>query len=426
MNHPASLHPITLEEPSRHQSIDTLRGVASLGILVMNIVAFGLPSDSYLSPVSAAAADYAGEFRGMNAAFWAIQHIFFDQKMMSIFSMLFGAGLVVLDSRRGSAAGVTTGFAAIYYRRVGFLLALGLIHAFIFWYGDILLSYAMCGLILYPMRRLSPTVQIVIASCLLVFGAILLAGMGGLMSLAPVPESGTPEWAPTPEKIDAEVAAFRGGWSENITQTAVLSLMMNIFMFVLWTFWRSLSMMLLGMALMKTGFFTASWSVAAYRKTALISMSIGLPLVLLSGWSAVRNNFNMATTFLVDMPLNHLGSVGMALGYCAIVMLLHKGGVFTALRNRLAAVGRIGLTSYLMQTLICTTIFYGRGLGLYGKFERGELIMFVLGVWAFLLIACPWWVARFRYGPFEWAWRSFTYLSIQPMRRQPVVAVNAQ
>ncbi|MCX5690899.1 MAG: DUF418 domain-containing protein, partial [Planctomycetota bacterium] len=181
--------------------------------------------------------------------------------------------------------------------------------------------------------------------------------------------------------------------------------------------WRSASMMLLGMALMQLGFFSAQWSAAAYRRTAIIGLVTGMPLTIASGVLSVKHQFGMAHTFLVDMPLNHFASVGLALAYCAMVMLLHQSGRLQALRGRLAAVGQIGLTSYLAQTLICTTIFYGRGLGYFGHFERAQLVWFVLGVWTVLLVACPWWVARFRYGPCEWLWRSFTYLSIQPMRR---------
>lgn len=401
----------------RHMSIDTLRGVASLGILVMNIVAFGLPPDSYLSPMEPAAAGYAGPFSGANAAFWWIQHLFFDQKMMSIFSMLFGAGLIVLDTRHRSRSGAAASLAAIYYRRISFLLLLGLLHAFILWYGDILTSYALCGLGLYPMRRLRPGVQIAIASVLLCIGTALMVGMGALMSLAPVAANGASEWAPTVERVDAQVAAFRGTFAQNIAATVENAIVLQTLMFIIWTSWRAGAMMLLGMALMQTGFFSAQWSAAAYRRTVLISLLVGMPLTVASGLMSVRHGFNMAHMFLVDMPLNQFGSTAIAIGYCALIMLLHQSGALAGLRTRLAAVGQIGLTSYLAQTLLCTTIFYGRGLGYFGHFERAELVFFVLGVWAVLLVACPWWVARFRYGPVEWLWRSVTYLSVPPIRR---------
>ncbi len=407
----------TVPTTDRLMSIDTLRGFASLGILVMNIVAFGLPPDSYMSPIEPAAAGYAGEFSGANAAFWWIQHLFFDQKMMSIFSMLFGAGLIVLDTRYRARSGPTHSLAAIYYRRVCFLLVLGLFHAFVLWYGDILTSYALCGLGLYPMRRLQPGLQIGIAALLLCIGGAMLVGMGALMSLAPTPESGQPEWAPTVERVDAQVAAFRGSFAQNIVENSKTAIMLHTFMFIIWTSWRAASMMLLGMALMQMGFFSAKWSAKAYGWTAAIGLLTGMPLTIASGVLGVEHNFSMAHTFLVVMPLNHFGSVAVALAYIALVMLVHQSGRLAWLRTRLAAVGQIGLTSYLAQTLICTTIFYGRGLGYFGHFERAELIWFVLGVWGILLLACPWWVARFRYGPAEWLWRMATYLTIPPLRR---------
>ena len=245
----------------------------------------------------------------------------------------------------------------------------------------------------------------------------MLVGMGALMSLAPTPESGQPEWAPTVERVDAQVAAFRGSFAQNIVENSKTAIMLHTFMFILWTSWRAASMMLLGMALMQMGFFSAKWSAKAYGWTAAIGILTGVPLTIASGMLSVEHQFSTAHMFLVDMPLNHFGSVGVALAYCALLMLLHQSGRLQSIRTRLAAVGQIGLTSYLTQTLICTTIFYGRGLGYFGNFERAQLIWFVLGVWTVLLLACPWWVARFRYGPCEWLWRSFTYLSIQPMQR---------
>ena len=138
-------------ESQRVAAVDVLRGFALLGILAMNIITFALPVDAYVNPMNEHVNRFAGEFRGANRATWLAQHVFFDQKMMSIFSMLFGAGLVLMGGRAGAVG--TVSFAGVYYRRLLWLFLIGMAHAYLLWYGDILVTYAICGLLLYPLRN---------------------------------------------------------------------------------------------------------------------------------------------------------------------------------------------------------------------------------------------------------------------------------
>ncbi len=180
----ASFEPVALSQ--RVTSVDTLRGFALLGILVMNIIAFAYPSMAYMNPDLESLRPYAGEFAGANKAVWWMAHTFFDMKMMSIFSMLFGAGLVLMNERStskysGVAGGDRTSFSGVYYRRLMWLFLIGMIHAYLIWWGDILVAYALCGLLLYPLRRMKPVWLIVIGSIVAMVAVVIGLGFGGAM-----------------------------------------------------------------------------------------------------------------------------------------------------------------------------------------------------------------------------------------------------
>jgi len=442
---PTPLAPISAQ--ARVHSVDVLRGIAVLGILAMNIIAFALPSVSYMTPMDDAANAYAGGFTGWNKAVWFVQYMVFDQKLMTIFSMLFGAGLVLMDGRAVAADPSRRGFAAIYYRRLAWLLLFGLIHAYLFWFGDILTAYALCGLLLYPLRKLSPARLIAIGIVLMCIGALLLLGMGfGLeytrgaaeqarqavaagrtltqseQSMLDMWATGGPSWGEGPEGVEKEVIALRGPWIENIKHTAVHSFFMQLFLLPLQILWHCGGLMLIGMGLMKMGVFSAARSTKFYGVLAAVGLAIGWPLAFIGARLSIENKFDMVKTFLIDGQFNYFGSFFAALGYTGLVMLWCKTGGVTGLKARFAAVGRMAFTNYLMQTLICTFIFYGWGLGYFASFERWMLPAFVIGVWAIQLILSPIILARWRMGPMEWVWRSLTYWKVQPMRRDAPIA----
>jgi uncharacterized protein len=426
-------------EAERLLPVDTLRGLAVLGILMMNIVSFALPIAAMMTPASQSLAPYAGEFTGLNRAVWLVQHLLFDMKFMTIFSMLFGAGLVLMaeraDRRQGSLAGV-------YYRRLFWLLVIGLIHAYIFWYGDILTLYALCGLLLYPMRKWRPLVQIVAGAGLLVVPILIFFTMG--MGLAfvrseadrtatAIAAGGTPtarqqemletwtgvleEFNPPAEEVDRQVAAFRGSPAEVLRENARLTFWMHIQMTFMWGLWRVLGLMLIGMALMKLGIFSAVRSTRFYTALVLVGYGLGLPIVALGAWDQLTSNFDPIRQMLIGWHYNYIASIAVSLGHVGLIMLIVKSGVLSELVRRLAAVGRMALTNYLAQTLIATSFFFGWGLGLFAAVERSTLVIFVIAIWFLQLAWSPWWLARFRYGPAEWLWRTLTYMRAQPLRR---------
>ncbi len=418
----------------RIEAIDTLRGFALLGILVMNITGMAFPMAAYFNPMA-----YGGT-TGANFGAWVFAHLFFDLKMMAIFSMLFGAG-VVLMAERAQAAGRK--FGGVHYRRMFWLLVIGLLHAYFIWHGDILVTYALCGLFLYLFRRRSARTLIILGVVFLAFGSLLSMGggfaQGQLRDVAveirtkvAAGEEMTPrrqglidqwedlrqQFAPTPEETAAIVETMRGSPGEVLAHTVEESIGMHTEAVPFFLFWRAMALMLLGMGLMKSGVFTAQRAPGFYRKWILFGFGIGLPVIAYGIREWDRLDFDFIMSFLYTSHFNYFASVLVAMAWVGIVMRLCQSGKLAALRARLAAVGRMALTNYLLQSITGVLIFSGYGLGLFGTFGRFSLWWFILGIWAMQLLLSPWWMARFRYGPAEWLWRTLTYMRAQPVRRQ--------
>src|SRR5687768_11172507 len=382
---PPPLSPVG--ESQRVLAVDVLRGFALLGILAMNIISFALPMDAYMIPTGEAIERYAGSFTGATYATWLVAHVLIDQKMMSIFSMLFGAGLVLMGGR-------SPFFGGVYYRRLLWLFLIGMVHAYLLWYGDILVTYALCGLLLYPVRNWRPRTLIPVGIAVTLVAVLIEAGLGASLWFARDRATrGDPEirqaWAeisagltPSPQKVDEEVAAFRGSWPQVLRANAIAALFMQLALFPMAMLWRALGLMLAGMGLMKLGVFSAARSRRFYWWMLVVGYGIGLPVVTWGAFDQVRHGFDMVHALLIGWHYNYVGSLFVAAGHVALVMLVVKSGALTGFTSRLGDVGRMALTNYLAQTLICTFIFFGWGLGYFGYFERKWLPLFVLGVWA--------------------------------------------
>lgn len=442
----------------RIPALDVLRGIAILGILVMNIQGFALPFAAYSNPSVWTPGDTLDRF------FWGLAHVLAEQKFMTLFSLLFGSGVaLMLDRLEHKGLPV----AAVHYRRTLGLLLIGLAHAYLLWYGDILVSYAICALALYPLRHVRPSRLLAAGLVLLLVAPLLSQGfMVWTQSLpAEVQQEILAGFSPGDDEVAAEVAAYREGWSEAMPYRASYAAMLQTFGFLFFVLWRAGGLMLVGMAFYRWGIVTAERSAAFYRRLALWGFLLGFPLVLAGVAYNVARDFDFPAVWFTNGVLNYLGSLGVSLGYLALVMLwcgprgtadrespepaatelpdtelatapeptpeatpeavvpepaaapVPPPAPPTGIQRTLAAVGRMALTNYLMQTLICIAIFYGFGLGLFGAVGRGGQWIVVLAVWAFQLLISPWWLTHFRFGPFEWLWRSMTYLRWQPMRR---------
>jgi uncharacterized protein len=415
----------------RITSIDTLRGVAVLGILVMNIYAFAMPFVAYQNPLAMGGTEW------YNLGTWFLTHILFDQKFLTIFAVLFGAGLVMTMTR---AEAREARYAGNWYRRNFWLLLIGAAHGYLLWFGDILFHYALMGMLIFPFRHRSPRTLIIIASILLAFGVLMQVGGGmqmaemsvkgpAVLALDEAGETLTEEqsailrqWEsmsafvkPPEQQVAEDVAAYTGDYAGILEHRAPMVAMMQTQATIGFVIWRVGGLMLLGMALMKLGILSGDRSDAFYRKMMMVGYGVGLPIMLFSSWLMLTNRWEMLWMFRVGVLPNYVGSIFVAFGHIALLMTIVRGGLMQSLMDRFTAVGRMAFTNYLMHSVILTTVFYGYGLGLYGQIPRIWQMLFVAGVLGFQLWFSPWWLARFRFGPAEWLWRSLSYWKLQPM-----------
>lgn len=412
---PGPLGPTT--QADRIDAIDTLRGVALLGIFVMNIPIFAFTGTAFFNPPA------GGGFEGLDYLTWLVSHLLFDMKMMAIFSMLFGAG-VALMAERLDATGRNP--AAVHYRRMLWLLAIGMVHAYLIWFGDILVTYALIGMMVYPLRKLRTKWLLLIAGLLFPVGMALSGLQQLLFETMRSAESGgmADAWKemsimfyPTEASLADESEAALGGFFNRALSHAPSVIFMQTWVFATFVIWRVSALMLLGMALHKAGVFRAARSTRFYAIMLAAGATGGGGLVGAGVLINHANDFDPVAFFGVVGWFNYLGSVGVALAWVALVMLLCRSGAMAWLRHALASVGRMAFTNYLSQSLIGAFIFYGWGLGYFGQFSRAELVPIILGVWTFQLILSPLWLSRFRFGPMEWLWRSLTYWKLEPLRR---------
>ena len=435
--------PVRAEE--RITAIDTIRGFALLGILLLNICSFGLPAAAYSNPAP------AGGATGLNLFTWGIMTVLADGKMRAIFSMTFGASVYLLIdrlSRKGAAADA----ADIHYRRMLWLLLFGMVHAYFIWSGDILFPYAMMGLLLYPLRKLSPKALLITAGIMMI--SIAGSGLGyhfhlkslhGEYQLVQADEKAgkkltkdqedtKKEWeealtdfAPSAEDLKKETDAHLGSYFKLFALRAKQVYRFHSYPIYIPPVWFDmLDMMLIGIALLKLGVLTGKYSTKFYVWMALISFAIGLPAHAVSVWWAAKQQFSLEAMTLT-FAIYEFGRF-TAFGYIALIVLWMKSGALRFVTKTLAAVGQMAFSNYILTSLLCTTIFEGYGFGLFGKLQRYQLYGVVLAVWLVILVLSPIWLRHFRFGPLEWVWRSLTYWKKQPFRLRveaPVTSLNS-
>jgi len=400
---------VPVSENERISSLDLLRGFAVLGILIMNIQSFSMINSAYINP------DSFGDLTGINKWGWMLSHTFADLKFMGLFTLLFGAG-IVLFSEKAREKGVKSG--PLHYRRTLWLLFFGLIHAYLLWRGDILVSYALCALIIYLYHRMKPKTLLILGLISIFIGFLIpfLSGMSIPYWPPEAIENSMLSWRPTQEAIQSELAAYQGNWINSLKFRAISSIFMQTFLFLYEFAWRTGGIMLLGMALFKWGVFSAEKSKRFYFLMMLLGFVIGLPLIIYgmiknfnAGWSLEYSMFHGAM-------FNYWGSILVSLAYVAITMLWEKNGRDCLPKKLLKNVGRMAFSNYFLQTIICVFIFHSFGLKLYGMLDRWQQILIVPGVWTINILFSYFWLRRFRFGPMEWLWRSLTYWKRQPMK----------
>lgn len=423
----------------RVNSVDVLRGAALLGILLMNILSFGLPGAVGDNPT------LMGSATQLNLWTWFVMSVLFEGKMRALFSVLFGAGLILMTDR-ASTKRRQGEIADIWIQRSLWLIAFGFLHGVLLWHGDILFSYGGAALCLYPFRKLAPR-------ALLTLGFLGLAlQVPGLVSdnianhVLKAEYDIAIEVAKTTLPMTDELKKSKEKWEENLKDAKPskneLQKTIARHRSDYWTLlkkrieerggfnpfvslWDVAGMMFIGMGLMKLGLLKAEAPSRVYLWMMLAGFGIGIPVRCITCWILIRTNWDLLAAENVYLTYD-LWRVTTACGHLGLILLICHKGWMTWLTRKLAAVGQMALTNYLAQTLICTTFFYGYGFGMFGKLETYQLYYVVALIWLFQLVVSPLWLKHFQYGPFEWLWRSLTYWQPQPMRKVAAHAVSEE
>ncbi len=401
---------------ARIDSLDVLRGVAILGILVMNIQAFAMVSAAYVNPT------VAGPMTGSDFWLWLVAHVGFENKFLSIFSALFGAGLVLMAERAGATRG---GAWRRHGRRMGILALIGLAHAYLIWYGDILFVYALIGMLAFGFRHASVRRLLVAAAMLYLVPTVFALVMTVLLNAMPAADYqalADEVWQPSASAIASQEAAYRGGWLAQMPQRIEDAATAHLWLLPTELGWRVLALMLAGMAAYRSGLLTGAWHVRTYARTAAIGFGLGVPLALAGVAFNEATGWQMATSMYLGAELNALAAPLVALGWTGLALMVLQRGWLRGLAGRLRAVGRTALSSYLLTSVLCTVIFYGHGLGLFGQLDRLEQKLVMVLVWLVLLSVAPAWLRRFRMGPVEWLWRWGVYGDRPPLVRSSATA----
>ncbi|EMR2275579.1 TPA: DUF418 domain-containing protein YeiB [Klebsiella pneumoniae] len=370
----------------RNVTLDFVRGVAILGILLLNISAFGLPKAAYLNPA------WSGSASLSDAWTWALLDLLAQVKFLTLFSLLFGAGLQLLLPRG----------KRWIQSRLTLLALLGFIHGLFFWDGDILLAYALVGLVSWRMVREAHHVKSLFNTGVVLY----LTGIAVLVLLGLI--SGTAanrSWAPDAANLQYEQYWKLHGGMEAVSNRADM-LSDNLLALGAQYGWQLAGMMLMGAALMRSGWLKGQFSLRHYRRTGALlvaaGMAVNLPAIFAQwylAWDYRWCAFLLQAPRELSAPLQAIGYAALAWGYWPQLCRFRLVGA-------IACVGRMALTNYLLQTLICTTLFYH--LGLFMRFDRLQLLAFVPPIWAVNLLVSSLWLRRFRQGPVEWLWRQLT------------------
>lgn len=407
---------------TRYPSVDVVRGIAVMGILAMNIIGFSMPEQASLTPDTWRADSFA------NRELWALSFIFVDNKMRGLFSLLYGASILMLIHSTDAAGG--NGLAR-HHRRSLWLLLFGLIHYYLIWNGDILTLYALVGFLAVLFRDMGAR-RLISVSLLCFIGHFALwaslltpaieterMARDSMASAAIVAaaEKYQQDWgSPNSPDIEAQTKLYRSGYGEILQARAVDDAAAPLRLLVL--FWlETLGLMLLGIALLKSGLLTAEWQERRIKTLAWRCGLFGLAgmggltvLCAALGWTPVATT---AASVLWSIPFRE----AMTVAYAALIILLYKRFAQHPAIARIAAVGQTAFSNYIGTSVVMTLIFYGYGLGLYGHVSRVETWLICIAAWAVMLIWSPAWLARFHQGPLEWLWRSLTAGQLAPFRR---------
>jgi uncharacterized protein len=408
-------------QTDRHLSLDAMRGFAVMGILLLNIVGFAMPDAAYVNPAAWGGTD------PFNTAVWAVNFVMFDGKMRGLFSVLFGASMLLVI-QRAQAAGQNP--RSVHLNRMAWLFVIGAAHYILLWWGDILVPYAICGTLalafvdkdVKQLLRWAATFYVLY----FVLATILVAG-GWWQSVQASAPNADPDLVkstadmlasfgkPGTDQITESLELYRSDWLSIARHHLSIfpDFLFNTLMFFTLD---TLAMMLLGMAMLKSGFILGLWTPAIYAKVAVRAFAVGIvPMIALAAW-VIASDFDTVITFAAFFSFSFPFRIAMTIGWASGLLWLIVENRDHPVIVRVAAAGRAAFSNYLGTTILMTFIFYGWGLGLFGSINRATAMLFVMATWGIMLLWSKPWLQRFRFGPAEWLWRSLARRSLQPMR----------
>ncbi|MDO7847543.1 DUF418 domain-containing protein [Hymenobacter sp. M29] len=413
-----------LEESDRSDLLDALRGFALFGVCLANLfTSFSLWGETG-APAPASLATAATD----PAAAFLIRALI-DGKFYSLFSLLFGIGFAVQLQRSQARGDAKLG---TYRRRLWVLLGIGLAHSLLIWSGDILAFYALAGLLLVRLRGISDRALLrwVVVLLLLPIPLWAIFWLGGGWKASVPLTPGLPFYAIGGAIAESmKMTTFYQAVATENWGTYLRILQGSIFfryggLLFQWRICKVLAMFLLGLWVGRHQIFRSPAAhLPLLRRVAGWGLALGLPASLLSAYLNAGSAYDNGEALgLAHAGLYALGVGPLALAFAALFALAWLGRGRAVLRQ-LAPMGRMALTCYLTQSLIGVFLFYGIGLGWMGHVGPTLLWPLAVAIIAAQLLACRWWLARFRFGPVEWLWRSLTYRQWQPLRRAtPLVA----
>lgn len=376
----------------RVAAIDVLRGVSLFGIFQMNVQLFAFPLVAYMRP------PLVEPLHGLDFAAWLFTHVVCEFKFITLFAMLFGAGLVLarVDGRA-------------FVSRQAWLLVFGLLHAYLVWFGDILVTYAVAGLLVWQARSWPTSRQVKYGLALFCVPLLLIPAFEFSLSLLPteLQRLALEGFSPSPELLAREVATNRGPWLEQFVFRAGQASESELFASLLHV-WRAAGCMALGMSLVSSRVLLGE---RPELEGAFIrwGLGFGVPVMVLSAVLLVTLDFPASSGLSLGL-VSYVGSLPMTLGFIGLglkAVRRWRGPVMQAL----GAAGRMALTHYLAQSLIASALFYGVGLGLHGQLARWQLVPMAAAIWVVQVALSPWWERTFGRGPFERAWRGLVKLT---------------
>jgi uncharacterized protein len=436
---PAEPRPAPVPEAQRVRLVDALRGVALLGILLMNIPGFAMPnyfSESFRSDPT-------------NVNFWVnnVIAVVFEGKMRALFGMVFGAGVLLFVLKKVQTGRSVTG---LFYQRMFWLAVFGLLHAhLLLWVGDILYLYGVCGMLVYLFRKVNPAYLVLgvplVAAVDFTAGTLFYqdvrakriayvearAAEAGGQPLTADQGEALARWRevertliPNREDVKENTRKMKSDYATVAGYLRPLALKMET-VYLPIMIWDSLALMLLGLALYRWGFLSGNWASRDYWRVLAIGYGVGLPLVIYSRYHSFLYHPTLEATLqrMEAVPVAWVGllypfqRILLVMAHVSALILLYKSRYAQRLFRRLEAVGQMAFTNYIMHTVICTLIFFGYGLNYYAELEYYQLYYVVIGIWVLQLVVSPLWLRYFYFGPLEWVWRSLTYWGRQPFRR---------